>query len=457
MADKNTPQGGVTESTAPDTEAIRAEATKAERHRVSEIRTLARMAKLEDSFAEDLIERGVSLDEARTQIKDKWAAQDNVRTVSANASVTRDEGDTRKRGMEAALTIRGGGAKTLKPEDVEMAREYRNLSLIEMAKESIEAAGGSTRGMDKMEIATVGLGLKRAAGMHSSSDFSLILAGVSGKHLRKGYEDTRQTFRPLVTEREVPDFKDITVVQIGGFPSLKKLNEAGEIEFGTLAEGGTAYSLDPYGRGLSITRKALINDDTHAITRAFLTYGSAVARLESQVVWSLLAANVGKGQTMADGKALFHADHKNIGTPAKIDIEPLGEARKLIRLQTDLDGNRINLEPRYLIVPATLETVAQKYLASTQIQYAKSSDYNPFAGSLELITEAALDDISAKGWYMAASPDQIDLIEIAYLQGERIRYETEESFERDGMSVRVLFDFAAHAIDYRGFVLNEGV
>lgn len=458
MDEQQQNRGGAQQAPAPavDTEAIRAEATRAERHRVSEIRTLARMANLDDAFANDLIERGVSLDEAREQIKAKWAEQANARTVSINVSVTRDEGDTFRHGVRAALMLRGGAKDKIKPEEIEMAREYRGMSLIDIGREAIERAGGSTRGLSKMEIATVALGLRALPGMHSTSDFPEILGNVANSYLRDGYESAPQTFRPLTRERNATDFKPITALQFGDAPKLLKVGEGEEYKYGTIGEGKEVYALETFGRIVAITRQAIVNDNHDAFTRLPQMYGRSAADLESEVVWGLFTANAGLGQTMGDGKTLFHTDHGNIGTGGAITVDTLGEARKLMRLQKSLDGNLINVMPRYLIVPASLETVAQKYLASAQIVYAKSSDYNPFAGSLTQITEPRLDAVSDKAWFVAADPGQIDMIEIAYLDGERLRIDQRVGFEVDGLEVKASMDFGARILDYRGFVRNAG-
>ena len=88
--------------------------------------------------------------------------------------------------------------------------------------------------------------------------------------------------------------------------------------------------------------------------------GRGMSLLESNVMWALLTSNPTMGE---DGKALFHADHDNTGAGA-IGETALSDARQALRTQTDLAGNRVNLRPRYLVVPTALETAAQKQLTS---------------------------------------------------------------------------------------------
>ena len=66
---------------APDTEAVATRAREAERDRVSTIYDLAGRLNLERGFAEDLVKRGVSVDESRRLILDQVAAKsDETRT-----------------------------------------------------------------------------------------------------------------------------------------------------------------------------------------------------------------------------------------------------------------------------------------------------------------------------------------------------------------------------------------
>ncbi len=84
-------------------------------------------------------------------------------------------------------------------------------------------------------------------------------------------------------------------------------------------------------------------------------YGNSIAQLESDVVWGIITAN----PAMADGTALFHANHKNLaGTGAALAVDAVGAARAAMALQTGLDKKTVlNIRPAFLIVPAALELI----------------------------------------------------------------------------------------------------
>jgi hypothetical protein len=127
-----------------------------------------------------------------------------------------------------------------------------------------------------------------------------------------------------------------------------------------------------------------------------------------------------------------------------------------MRKQTGLGGRLINVMPVYLYVPAALETVAEQYTTQS-FDADASSNTNPFRGKLQPIAEPRLDANSATAWYLAGSPSQIDVIEVARLIGESGPVvETMDTFEVEGMKMKVRSDFGAKAIDWRGLWKNPG-
>jgi hypothetical protein len=107
------------------------------------------------------------------------------------------------------------------------------------------------------------------------------------------------------------------------------------------------------------------------------------------------------------------------------------------------------------VVPAALESTAEKYLAS--IYPAQAANVNPFAGKLTLIVDPRLDAKSATRWYVAADPVLFPSIEYAYLAGnEGVQPETRAGFEVDGVQIRARLDFGAGALDFRGVYADPG-
>jgi len=425
-----------------------AEAVAAERNRVSRIKALCAEEKIADSFRDRLIDEGIELAEAEARITmmadylAKASATDGIQGPH-RVVITRDERDTVRTAVATALLHRARpGEHEIAGDDP--AREYTNMSLMEMARNFAENAGKNTRNMTRAEIAQ--------AALHSTSDFPLILENVVGKSLRAGYDLAPRVF-PLVGNREtLPDFKDVSRVHLGAAPSLQKIQEGGEYTYGELNEEGEKYRVFKYGKTLALTWEALINDDLSAFTRVPLRLGEAAAQLESAVFWAELTGNA----NMADGNALFSVAHGNLaGSGAAISVSSLGLGRTAMRQQKDGD-HYLAVQPAFLVVPTEKETIAEQFVSQNLLPDSSGS-INPFAGRLQVISEPRLDENSATAWYLFASPNSIDTIAYAYLQGEEgPQITTHEGFDVDGMKVKVRHCFGAKAIDWRGMYKNPG-
>ena len=434
--------------TGPQEPAVKPEQILAqERSRISGIYEAARKLHVDQKLADDLVKRGTSLSEARGFLIDAAALADAaIETRPHVGAGDLDATETRRAAVETALLHRFEPGRFRL---TDAAREWRGLSLIEMAREFLEAEGIRVKGMGRDEIATRAL--------HTGSDFPQILAGVTNRTLRDAYEAAPRTYQAIARRATVADFKSVQRLQLGEAPQLEKVNEAGEFKRGSIGEAKETYRVETYGKVVGITRQVLINDDLDAFTRVPSLFGTAAATLESDVVWSIFTAN----PAMADGKTLFHAAHSNLASSgAALDVANLAKARTAMSKQTGLDGKTVlNIRPTFLVVPTSLELAAEQLLAQNIVP-AKSGDVVPATiRSLTVVSEPRLDPASgAVPWYLVASPAAIDTIEYAFLEGQDgVFIETRMGFDVDGVEIKARLDFGAKAIDWRGLYKNPGV
>jgi hypothetical protein len=433
-------------------DAERERGVEQERDRVQSIMQACRNANMPVAFMQALIEERVpkvdALERVLERVRERAGDERGPRIVMVPGV---DPQDAVLRGLENALLHRCAPS-LFKLDD--SGRNYRGLSLIESAKICLQARGVRTTGLSKMEIAGLALGLNQRAGLHTTSDYANLLADVANKTLRAAYMEAPQTFGPIVRRTTIPDFKPVKRNQLGEAPTLSAVNQHGEFTSGTIGEAKEQYQLATYGRVFGITRQALVNDDTDAFSRVALLFGRSARHLESDLVWAQITSN----PTMGDGVALFHANHGNLsGTSDAIAIAPIGAARAAMRQQKGVDAVQfLNLVPRLLIVPTGKETIADQFV-STNLLASQSSNVNPFGGRLTVVAEPRLDVASAVSWYLAASADQIDLVELAMLEGvDGPVVETQVGFKVDGIEVKCRHDVGAKVIDWRGFYKNPG-
>ncbi len=436
---------------ASSAEDIRAQ----ERRRAADIMALCQRHGLGSDFSADLIARGLPMDAARAAILDQLADADSAagRRSEPVAAAARGGMETeaayRDAVTEALLHRHAPGAYPLP----DRAREFRGMSLIELAKDALERRGSRTRGMSKLEAASAALSMRSGAGYHSTSEFPAILANVANKTLRDAYAATPRTFTAWARRATIADFKPVQRTQLGGAPDLHKVLESGEFTYGTIGEAKEVYALATYGRIVGITRQTLINDDLDAFTRVPAAFGASAADLESDIVYTILKQN----PAMGDGTALFHADHGNVGTASVISEAALAEAYRLFGVQKGLEERLVSILPRFLIVPPGRRSVeARKQVTATTPN--STADVNTFAGRLEVVEEPRLiPEAGEDPWFLAADPARIDTVEYAYLEGQQGVYtETRMGFEVDGIEIKARHDFASKAIDWRGLYRNAG-
>ncbi len=441
--------------------AARAEAIQTERLRATSIRTKAAPFNLPETFVAGLIDEGVSLDVAGSRICDAAAAKFTAAHIDPNnpeVTMGADAMDKRRKGMEAGILFRGSpGDAVLR----EAGRDYAGLTLVDIARECLEAAGVKTRGMSRNEIARVALQGRLGAaeyfdgvGSMTTSDFPNILANVANKTLRQAYEAAPRTFVPFCRQVSASDFKPINRVQLSDVPTLPKVNEKGEFHRTALSDSKETYSLATFGEIVAITRKTIINDDLQALTRVPAGLGQAAANLESDTVWAVITAN----PNMSDGNAIFHAAHKNLNTTNALALAGLGAARAALRVQKAPKGTILNLQPRYMIVPAALEQAADQLIYPVNLAATAVTGVVPtWIQSLTKIVEGRLDAATngLTNWFMSVDPSQIDTLEYCYLEGQQGVYiETRQGFDVDGVEIKARLDFAAAAIDFRGLSKN---
>ena len=118
----------------------------------------------------------------------------------------------------------------------------------------------------------------------------------------------------------------------------------------------------------------------------------------------------------------------------------------------------LNISPRFLIVPASIETAAEQLLVSIADPASSNANVrNVFANKLQLVCDAELDVYSLTAWYLAAQAGLLDTIEVTYLNGQESPFiESQVSFDILGMKWRIYHDSGVTLLDYRGLYKNAG-
>ena len=428
--------------------ALQEAAIVGERNRVNDINDVVRKANLKSDFAEKLIKDGTSIDAARALVIDEIAKATETSIASANATATVgvEAKDKMRKGMEDALEHRANPTIAL----TDIGREFRGLSMIDLARTCAIESGVNVKGLSQREVALEALGLSKR-GYMSSSDFPLVLSNVVNKTLRRQYEFQSPTFQAFCQRGTFKDFKSKSIVQLGDVTKMKQILEGGEYKYGTMGETAESYKANKYGMIIPLTWEAIVNDDLSAFSRIPNSISTKARQLQSDIVYAILSANA----ALSDGVALFHATHNNYtGTGTAISVAALQVGRVALRNQKDAQGDALNLVPKYLLVGPAKEQEAYQFTSSNYTP-TKGSDINPvYNTALQVIVDAR---ITGNEWYLIADPSMIDTIEYSFLEGEgELFTEQKIGWEVDGMELKARMVFNAKAIDYRGMYKNAG-
>jgi ATP-dependent Clp endopeptidase proteolytic subunit ClpP len=390
---------------------------------------------------------------SKEDAKDKLLAAVSVKpaTPLAHVEVVADESDRFIEAASDAILLRAG-IKSVDGKAIQ-GNELSGLTAMEMLKHNLKLRGMSVGGMNSVKIAGAGLS-------QSTSDFPILLENVLHKTLMNAYRIQTDRWTQFCKVGSVSDFKPHHRYRSGSIGNLLALNELGEYQNITIPDG-EKESLTATTKGgiINISRETLINDDLGAMVDLSANLGRAAKRSIETSVFTLLASN----PTMSDGVALFHATHGNLGTGGVPSTTTFGEASRLMGSQTDISGNDIlDISPAIFLGGNAAGATAKEVNAAeynTDIGGGNTSKNNRVPntsrGMFDNIVETAR--ITGTEWYAFASTGDSPVIEVAFLNGEQDPYiEMQNSFDQDGIRMKVRHDWAAGAIDWRGAVKNAG-
>ncbi|OGP61902.1 MAG: hypothetical protein A2V65_01285, partial [Deltaproteobacteria bacterium RBG_13_49_15] len=428
----------------PDVDKIRAEATGAERERIGEIDAMCKKFSCEN-FASDFIRNGATVETAREKVYEtvhkRMAEKEKERKDFPPATIGADERDKGRDAVRDGLLLRAG-LKIEKP--APGADEIRGYSMVEMARMCLRMAGKETGG-NLMEM--VGRALV-------TSDFPYLLANTANKALFAGWEMASETWQTWCGIDQVNDFKTHYRPRASETSDLDEVPESGEYKYGTRGEAQESFAIATYGKLYAITRQAIINDDLGAISEPARAHGEAASRKIGDVAYAVLTANA----AMGDGKALFHADHANLGTAGVVSVTTIGEGEKLMGLQKDILGKRrLNIRAQYFMAPLTIKTAAEIFFATLLIGGVANQPnlQNIYANAFTRVYEPRLDDSSTTAYYLAGAKGKT--VNVFFLNGIQAPYlETKQGWSVDGVEYKVRIDVGAKAMDWRGLVKNTG-
>ena len=465
-------------------------ALKAERTRQREIFLSCEQLNLERSFAEELVEQNVSLDAAREQIIKRAANSAIGQTAESDemsVKVTEAEADKfYNAAADGLLTraYRSAGVQRQVEAPAQGAEDFQGLGLRRMSEKFVARMGLNTDRMSARDIAMVAMGhpsslnrhkIQRDA-YHTTGSFSNLMLDAANKTLLAAYDEAIYTWNLWCRQAtSVPDFKSINRIRFSEVANPEVVPENHDYPESAMSDAKESYKVEKYGSMFTVTWETVVNDDLDAISRIPAMQGNACRRKQNAAVYDVLTANANLG----DGGALFNTTaqtssggHSNLASSgAAVSVASLNTAYNSMMTKKGLGTSSdaiLNIQPSYLIVPAAISATALQVVGSIADPSAGGSSatgnsntlniYGPNGSRpLRVVVDPVLDGNSATAWYLAASPSQIDTVELSFLQGEEAPVlENEWDFDKDCYKYKVRQTFGVAAIDFRGLYKNPG-
>jgi hypothetical protein len=450
------PPATTTVETPPDLEALRADAQRAERERISGIDSAIEAARAlvgtetAAHIRREAVERGWHPDQARRSLFDAM-----VKSAAPPAIPARPETGP---GHDSPSDILDAMAEALaarsmpgyQPQGTGRHAEFMGWRPSDMIGELLRVRGERNVPRNPTLLA------ERA--FHTTSDFPLLLSAAANKMLLAAYQPAAPSYRQIFLRRDFRDFKPHRHLRVGDFPTLMPLMENGEIQAGTMSESQEIVLLQTFARRIRVTRPMLVNDDLGAFTDFAAAIGRRVADFENATAYALLNQANGDGPTLTNGPAAVFgtaaARLNKAAAGSALDINNLANGRAAILRQKTLDGLPISVgNAMKLLVGPSLELPARQLTVS--VGATQVSHTNIYAGFVQPLVEPLIPN---NRWYLFADPPTAPVYVYGYLNGaEGPQVTTGPVSSVDGVEVSVIFDFGVGAIDWRGAWFNPGV
>ena len=351
-----------------------------------------------------------------------------------------------------------------------------------MTHEYLTSAEGLTRRTRVREFLkeVEGLnGYKRLCEAIGTSDFSYLLTADMNAQLLQMQAAVDVSYRNWTRPIRVNDFKNTPLPALEApIRNLQERDPQSGLPVTYLGESNYNISVKNLADSLELTRQAIINDALGVFNSVPEIFAREAAMTAEYLATSKIAVAAGPDTVLFP----TNDSHGNY-TTNELSVDGIIKAANKMAVQTDAEGNPLNLQPKGIIVPPALRMKAQeivkaltveRYDLSSEVGY-KTSGANMLAG-LEISVDTQIPIISAsntyrnKQWYLYADPIQNrPTVAFATLNSQpnaRIFRKAPDaqvlggaldaySYELGTIGYKVEWDIGAAQIDYRSMVANK--
>lgn len=271
---------------------------------------------------------------------------------------------------------------------------------------------------------------------------------------RAGY----RWWEPVVTVEHFNSLQQISGVLVGEIGTLPSVPEGSDYSELPLDDSTETGAWAKYGGYLPLTLELIDRDDIFRLKQYPRKLTSAALRTLSGLIAGVFTAGGGVGPTLSDGKALFHADHGNLGSTAlsgtSWEAASAAIYNQAMLAASGVTGPALASDAKYLLVPRALRLTAMRILYPSFEREANYFSENMQRGEMgDVITVPEFSD--GNNWAAAADPR----LAPAIIVGERFGLQPEvfiagdetspAMFNNDEVRLKVRHFLSVFVADYR--------
>lgn len=301
----------------------------------------------------------------------------------------------------------------------------------------------------------------RLQAAYDTTSFPVALGNTMHRRIVQDYRDTQDYGLSLIVGassfRNAVDFRPLESFVVGYYSDLPSVNTDIDDypDLGVVGEEAIEYALMEQGGTIKVTRKMLLNNDMNLINRILTRIGRGAKRGEARKAWSPLINNA---TYKGDNKAIFHVDHGNLGSAAYGLTSALAAKTAMAQQTEPSSGERFPNRPVTVSHPTELFGIVSN-VNSYQPQAVTVDNANSMFGFFKpegLFENSLMTDPS--DWIMLANPNEVEIVEMAYLNGQRepqVYIASDptsggQMFLNGSIMYRVSHDYNAEVVDFRG-------
>lgn len=261
----------------------------------------------------------------------------------------------------------------------------------------------------------------------STATMTTIIKNAVNVMLANDYSVRERWWDPIVRTEEVDTIDQATLARIYGMDTLDVVTEGNAYTEMDWSDEEETAAFVKKGNYIGITMETLLADKLNVIRSIPQRLANAWYNTLGDLVSAVFTTNTAAGPVLADTGALFNATavasaggHANLLTTA-LSYTAYDAARLAMMKQTDQTlgtGRRLLIQPRFVLVPADLETTANEIRNSEHKPNSANNDTNPFYQKFDIISVPNWTDTN--NWALVADPQQWPAIWLIFYRGRRV-------------------------------------